>query len=261
MPLHRPVFAGNERQYLVDCIDSTFVSSVGEKVTEFEQRVAVFTGVRHAVATVNGTAALHVALQLAGVGRDDEVITQALTFIATCNAIRYCGAQPVFVDVDRDTLSMSPAALKRFLDRHAERRHGQIFNTTTGRRLAACVPMHTFGHPCRIEEIVALCAEHGIPVVEDAAESLGTPCVTTDVGDAALIVGDTGWVVPPSQPEALADAIIRALQARRDEAAWAVRCAAARSRIQENFSIEKMVQAYGHIWEIASNPLDGKVGN
>lgn len=174
VPLHRPVFAGNERQYLVDCIDSNFVSSVGEKVTEFEQRIAAFAGVRHAVATVNGTAALHIALQLAGVGRDDEVITQALTFIATCNAIHYCGARPVFVDVDRDTLGLSPTALKRFLDRHAERRHGQIFNTTTGRRLAACIPMHTFGHPCRIEETVALCAEHGIAVVEDAAESLGS---------------------------------------------------------------------------------------
>jgi len=174
IPLHRPVFEGNERRYLVDCIDSNFVSSVGAKVTEFERCIAAFTGVPYAVATVNGTAALHVALQLAGVGRDDAVITQALTFIATANAIRYCGARPIFIDVDRDTLGLSPEALRRFLDQHAERRHGQVYHKASGRRLAACVPMHTFGLPCRIEDIVALCEDHGIPVVEDAAESLGS---------------------------------------------------------------------------------------
>lgn len=174
IPLHRPVFEGNERQYLVDCIDSNFVSSVGAKVTEFEQQIATFTGVRHAVATVNGTAALHVALQLAGVERNDAVLTQALTFIATGNAIRYRGAHPVFLDVDRDTLGLSPEALRRFLDQHAERRNGQTRHKATGRRLAACVPMHTFGLPCRIEEIVTLCDDYGIPVVEDAAESLGS---------------------------------------------------------------------------------------
>ena len=174
IPLHRPVFDGNERQYLVDCIDSNFVSSVGAKVTEFEQRIAAFTGVPYAVATINGTAALHVALQLAGVGRDDAVITQALTFIATGNAIRYCGAHPVFIDVDRDTLGLGPDALRCFLDRHAERRAGQARHKATGRRLAACVPMHTFGLPCRVENIIALCDDYGIPVVEDAAESLGS---------------------------------------------------------------------------------------
>lgn len=182
IPLHRPVFEGNERQYLVDCIDSNFVSSVGAKVTEFEQQIAAFTGVPHAVATVNGTAALHVALQLAGVGRDDAVITQALTFIATCNAIRYCGAHPVFVDVDRDTLGLSPEALRRFFDQHAERRDGQTRHKATGRRLAACVPMHTFGLPCRIEEIIALCDQYDIPVVEDAAESLGSYVGTRHTG-------------------------------------------------------------------------------
>ncbi len=174
IPLHRPVFEGNERRYLVDCIDSNFVSSVGAKVTEFEERIAAFTGARYAVATVNGTAALHVALQLAGVGRDDEVITQALTFVATCNATRYAGAWPVFVDVDRETLGLSPTALRGFLERYAERRAGGVFNRSTGRRLAACVPMHTFGHPCRVGEIVAVCDDWGIPVVEDAAESLGS---------------------------------------------------------------------------------------
>lgn len=174
VPLHRPIFEGNERQYLVDCIDSNFVSSVGAKVTEFEQRIADFAGSKYAIATVNGTAALHVALDLAGVRSGEEVITQALTFIATCNATRYCDAWPVFVDVDRDTLGMSPSALRRFLEEFAEQRPEGVFNRTSGRRLAACVPMHTFGLPCRIAEIVAICQEYGIPVVEDAAESLGS---------------------------------------------------------------------------------------
>lgn len=174
IPLHRPVFEGNERQYLVDCIDSNFVSSVGVKVTEFEQQIAAFTGAKYAVATVNGTAALHVALQLAGVRRGDEVLSQALTFIATCNALSYAGAEPLFIDVDRDTLGMSPEALRRWLSANAEVRDGQAFNRATGRRIAACVPMHTFGFPLRIAEIVAICDEYGIPVVEDAAESLGS---------------------------------------------------------------------------------------
>jgi aminotransferase in exopolysaccharide biosynthesis len=168
------VFEGNERQYLVDCVDSNFVSSVGEKVSEFEERVARFTGAKHAAATVNGTAALHVALQLAGVCRGEEVLSQALTFIATCNALSYCGAEPVFIDVDRDTLGMSPGALRRWLAANAEVRGGHAYNTTTGRRIAACVPMHTFGFPLRIGEVVAICDEYFIPVVEDAAESLGS---------------------------------------------------------------------------------------
>lgn len=174
IPLHRPVFEGNERRYLVECIDSNFVSSVGAKVTEFEQQVATFTGARFAIATVNGTAALHVALQLAGVGRGDEVISQALTFIATCNALSYTGAHPVFVDVDRDTMGMSPVALRAFLTASAEIRDGAAWNKATGRRIAACVPMHTFGLPCRIEEIAAICLEWGVALVEDAAESLGS---------------------------------------------------------------------------------------
>lgn len=174
IPLHRPVFEGNEKQYLTDCIDSNFVSSVGAKVTEFEEQMAEFTGARYAIATVNGTAALHVALQLVGVVRGDEVITQALSFIATCNALSYAGATPVFVDVDRETLGMSADALKTFLADHAMLRDGQTYNKATGRRLAACVPMHTFGHPCRIQDIVTVCGQYGIQVVEDAAESLGS---------------------------------------------------------------------------------------
>lgn len=174
IPLHRPVFEGNEKRYLIDCIDSNFVSSVGAKVTEFEQQVAAFTGSKYAIATVNGTAALHVALQLAGVQRDDEVITQALTFIATCNALSYAGAHPVFVDVDRDTLGLSPEALRRWLSEHADLRDGQAFNRGSGRRIAACVPMHAFGFPLRIAEVAAICVEWGIALVEDAAESLGS---------------------------------------------------------------------------------------
>ncbi len=182
VPLHRPVFEGHEKQYLIDCIDSNFVSSAGERIAVFEQQVASFTGAKYAVATVNGTAALHAALQLVGVRRDDEVISQALTFIATCNALSYAGAHPVFIDVDRDTLGMSPASLQRFLAQYAEQRDGGAYNKRTGRRLAACVPMHSFGHPCRIEQIVAICNDYGISVVEDAAESLGSYVGTRHTG-------------------------------------------------------------------------------
>lgn len=174
IPLHRPVFEGNERQYLVDCIDSNFVSSVGEKVVEFENHVAKFTGSKYAVATASGTAALHVSIVLAGVNQGDEVISQALTFIATCNAISYSGASPVFVDVDKDTMGMSPTALESFLKQNAEMRNGQLINKVSGRRIAACIPMHTFGLPCRIEEISKICVDWGIPLIEDAAESLGS---------------------------------------------------------------------------------------
>ena len=174
IPLHRPVFQGNERQYLIDCIDSNFVSSVGAKVTEFEKKVADFTGSKHAIATVNGTAALHVAIELAGVKPGDEVISQALTFIATCNAISYAGAKPLFIDVDPDTMGLSPAALERFLEKNTEKRASGTFNKTSGNRISACVPMHTFGFPCRIAEIAEICADWDIALIEDAAESLGS---------------------------------------------------------------------------------------
>ena len=174
IPLHRPVFQGNERQYLVDCIDSNFVSSVGAKVTEFEKKVADFTGSKYAIATVNGTAALHVAIELAGVKPGDEVISQALTFIATCNAISYAGAKPLFIDVDIDTMGLSPAALQDFLDKNAEKCPSGTFNKRSGKRISACVPMHTFGFPCRIAQIAEICADWNIPLIEDAAESLGS---------------------------------------------------------------------------------------
>jgi perosamine synthetase len=174
IPLHRPVFEGNERQYLIDCIDSNFVSSVGVKVTEFEEKVAEFTGSKYAVATVNGTAALHVAIELAGVKPGDEVISQALTFIATCNAISYAGAKPLFIDVDLDTMGLSPHALQVFLEKNAEKRKSGTFNKISGKKISACVPMHTFGFPCRISKIAEVCADWDIALIEDAAESLGS---------------------------------------------------------------------------------------
>lgn len=173
-PLHRPVFEGSEKAYLTDCIDSNFVSSVGEKVSLFEKNVADFCGTRFAVATVNGTSALHTSLLLAGVKQSDEVITQALTFIATCNAISYLKAAPVFIDVDLDTMGLSPTALEKFLLENCEHREKYTYNKTTGRRIKACVPMHTFGLPCRIGEIAKICDDWNITLIEDAAESLGS---------------------------------------------------------------------------------------
>ena len=175
IPLHEPRFIGNEKKYLNECIDSTFVSSVGKFVDQFEEMTAAYTGAKKAVVCVNGTEALHMALMLAGVKREEEVITQPLTFIATANAIDYTGAQPVFVDVDRDTLGMSPDSLKAFLEEYG-RIHddGYCYNRTTGKRIAACLPVHIFGHPCRIDEIVDICSTYNIPVVEDAAESIGS---------------------------------------------------------------------------------------
>ena len=155
-PLAVPVFTGNEKKYLEECIDTTFVSSVGKFVDRFEQDIAEYTGCKKAVVCVSGTNALHMAMMLVGVERDDEVITQALTFIATCNAISYIGAHPVFVDVDKSTMGLSPDALKEWLLKNAEVKNDQCYNKNTGRRVKACVPMHTFGHPVRIEEIVNL---------------------------------------------------------------------------------------------------------
>lgn len=181
--LHEPTFTGNEKAYVLDAIDSTFVSSVGKYVDRFEEMVAEYTGAARAVAAVNGTAALHAALYLMGVGRDDLVITQPLTFVATANAIKYCGADPVFVDVDDDTLGLSPEAVGAFLNEKctADPARG-VVHTATGRRVAACVPMHTFGIPMRITELVELCDRWDIPVIEDAAESLGSFVGETHTG-------------------------------------------------------------------------------
>ena len=174
IPLHRPVFEANERRYLVECIDSNFVSSVGARVTEFEALMARFCQAKAGVATVNGTAALHTALLVCGVRRGDEVLSQALTFVATANAISYIGATPVFVDVDKDTLGMSPHALKHWLEANTDLENGERINKTTRARIAACLPMHTFGLPARIEEISSICHEFGILLIEDTAESLGS---------------------------------------------------------------------------------------
>lgn len=174
IPLHEPRFLGNEKKYLSECIDSTFVSSVGKFVDQFESMICDFTGAQYAIATVNGTAALHVALRLVGVEDGDEVITQPLSFIATCNAISYCNANPIFVDVDLDTMGMSPQSLRAFLSANTRQAFGACVNVTTGNKIAAVVPMHTFGLPCRIEEIEEICKEFNIPLVEDAAESLGS---------------------------------------------------------------------------------------
>lgn len=172
--LHEPVFAGNERRYVLDAIDSTFVSSVGQYVDRFEKMMCEYTGAAYAVATVNGTAALHIALKIAGVKRHDLVITQPLSFIATCNAISYIEAEPVFVDIDPDTLGLSAQSLEIFLKKEAEVIKGQCMHKRTGKRIAACVPMHTFGHPVTIKAIAAICSQYCIPLIEDAAESIGS---------------------------------------------------------------------------------------
>ncbi|MBO1883936.1 LegC family aminotransferase [Capnocytophaga sp. Marseille-Q4570] len=174
IPLHAPTFAGNEKKYLEECIDTTFVSSVGKFVDLFEQKVAEYTAAKHAVVCVNGTNALHIALKISGVEEGDMVITQPLTFIATTNAIVYAGAVPAFVDVDKDTMGLSPTSLERFLQDNAQLRNGACYHKQTGRRIKACLPMHTFGHACRIEEIIAICEHYHIAVVEDAAEAMGS---------------------------------------------------------------------------------------
>ena len=172
--LHEPVFIGNEKKYLNDCIDSTFVSSVGKYVDKFEEEFAKKVGAKYAIATVNGTAALHISLVLAEVQRDDEVITQPLTFVATCNAISYCGAKPIFIDVDLDTMGLSPKSLQAFLKENCEIKNNKCINKKTAKVIKACVPMHTFGHPCKIDEIKNICNSWHITLVEDAAESLGS---------------------------------------------------------------------------------------
>ena len=174
IPLHAPVFRGNEKKYLLDTIDSTFVSSVGAYVDRFEEMMQDITGTTKAVAVVNGTSALQVALRLAGVKENDEVITQALTFVATANAIAYAGASPIFIDVDLDTMGLSPKAMAYFLEEFGEKREDGCYNKKTGKRIAACLPMHTFGFPVHLDELVIICDEWNIPIVEDAAESLGS---------------------------------------------------------------------------------------
>ncbi len=175
IPLHAPVFRGRERELVMETIESTFVSSVGAYVDRFEVNMAAFTGSPRAIAVMNGTAALHIALVLADVKPGDLVVTQALTFVATCNAIAYCGGEPLFIDVDRHTLGLSPKALDEWLSEHALIDDSGDCRTREGhRRIRVCLPMHTFGHPVELDDLVAVCARWRLVLIEDAAESLGS---------------------------------------------------------------------------------------
>lgn len=174
IPLHEPRFRGNEKKYVIDAVDSTFVSSVGAYVDKFEEMMESISRTKKAVAVVNGTSGLQVALRLAGVNTGDEVITQALTFVATANAIAYNNASPVFLDVDLDTMGLSPIAVENFLEEYGEIRDGTCFNKKTNKKIAACLPMHTFGFPVKIDELLRVCEQWKIPIVEDAAKSLGS---------------------------------------------------------------------------------------
>jgi perosamine synthetase len=174
IPLHVPHFGGNEKKYLLETIDSTFVSSVGAYVDQFENMMSAITATKKTVAVVNGTAGIQVALRLVGVKQGDEVLTQALTFVATTNAIAYNGAIPVFIDVDIDTMGLSPRAVENFLLEYGEIREDGCYNKKTGNKISACVAMHTFGFPVHLDELIAVCGSWKIPVVEDAAESLGS---------------------------------------------------------------------------------------
>ncbi|MDG1174613.1 MAG: LegC family aminotransferase [Flavobacteriales bacterium] len=174
IPLHEPRFIGNEKKYVMDAIDSTFVSSVGKYVDQFEEMMCEITGAKYAIAIVNGTNALHLSMVLAGVEPGDEVITQSLTFIATANAISYCQATSHFVDVDKETMGLSPTLLDAHLQEISEMRNGECFNKNTNKRIKACVPMHTFGLPLYIDGLVKVCDKYNITLIEDAAESLGS---------------------------------------------------------------------------------------
>lgn len=187
IPLHPPVFSGNEKAYLNETIDSTFVSSVGAFVDRFEEESAKFLGVTKSVAVVNGTSALQLALRVSGVQANDEVLTQSLSFVATANAIQYLGALPVFIDVDLETMGLSPDHLRNFLNEYAEIRQGGCYNKKTGNKIGACVPMHTFGMMCRIEEILTLCDQWKIPLVEDAAEAFGSQSNNKSAGSFGLV--------------------------------------------------------------------------
>ncbi len=187
IPLHAPHFGGKEKEYVLDTIESTFVSSVGSYVNRFEDMMKEITGAKYAIATVNGTTALHLSLIMAGVQRDEIVITQALTFVATANAISHLGATPVFVDVDLDTMGLSPDALERYLKEETFQKDGQVYSKKSQQRIAAIMPMHSFGHPVQIEKIIEIANQYQIPVVEDAAESLGSYVGNQHTGTFGLV--------------------------------------------------------------------------
>ncbi len=174
IPLHAPTFIGNEKKYLLECIDSSFVSSVGKFVDAFEEKIVEYTGAHKAVVCVNGTNALHLALSLVGVKSGDEVLTQSLTFVATANAISYCNASPIFIDVDKNTMGLSPKCVEEWLAENTIVKNKQCINKNTHKVVRACVPMHTFGHSIPIDELIEICNKYYIEVVEDAAESIGS---------------------------------------------------------------------------------------
>jgi perosamine synthetase len=174
IPLHEPLFIGNEKKYLNECIDSTFVSSIGQFVNKFEEKISHYTGAKYTISTVNGTAALHIALKLLGTDENSEVITQPLTFIAICNAISYCNAKPIFVDVDKDTMGLSPKSLETFLVTQTIQKNGSCYNKKTDKKITAVIAMHTFGFPCRVNDIKKICKQYNIKLIEDSAESLGS---------------------------------------------------------------------------------------
>lgn len=174
IPLHAPKFLGNEKKYLNECIDTTYVSYIGEFVNKFEEHIKVLAGTKYAIAIVNGTSALQITLRCIGVTAGDEVITQPLTFAATAAAIKHVNAEPVFVDIDKDTLGMSPLSLLNFLEKYAEQKNNGLYNKITKRKISAVIPVHILGHPTRIDEIVRICSIYNLPIIEDAAESIGS---------------------------------------------------------------------------------------
>lgn len=187
IPLHEPRFSSKDKSYVIDAIDSTFVSSVGKYVDCFEEMIKNYTGAKYAIATVNGTAALHISLMLAGVSKNELVITQPLSFIATCNAISYIGAEPLFVDVDLETLGLSPVQLKEFFKSETITKDGNCYHRSSGKRIAAVVPMHTFGHSVPLDQLSEICNENMVPLVEDAAESIGSKYKGAHTGTIGLL--------------------------------------------------------------------------
>lgn len=185
--LHEPFFNGNERQYVTDCIDTNWVSTVGKYVNLFEQLISQITGVKHAIATINGTAALFICLQLAGVQTGDEVLTQALTFVAAANSVAYCNATPHFVDVSPASLGICPNKLREYLTNISTNRDGLCINKQTGKVIRALIVMHTFGHPSLLDEIQKVCNEFSIKLIEDAAEAIGSEYNGKHVGHHGLL--------------------------------------------------------------------------
>jgi perosamine synthetase len=187
IPLHAPTFGGNEKKYLNDTIDTTFVSSAGAYVDQFEEMMCIISKTKKAVAVVNGTAGIQIALRLVGVKEGDEVITQALTFVATANAIAYNWASPIFLDVDIDTMGLSPKAVDEFLKEFGDLREDGCYNKKSGKKISACLPMHTFGFPVHLDELKNICDKWNIPIVEDAAESLGSEYKNKPTGSIGKI--------------------------------------------------------------------------